>query len=161
MKVPVAAALRLFADRKSGIIYSAVFEELLIDVLHLDNKLLATVVFAVNVEHGAARIAPVAQLLRIQISDVAHDLFAMENGVQKADKKFFVKLRTKQALETKIGMRIDVSFFQREAITIGGTWQIYVIFSKLQRIWNIFFGARAKRISTRSAANDADSATAS
>ena len=92
MKVPIASTLRLFADGKSGIIDGAVFEKLLVDVLHLYDKLLALVVLTINIEDGAAGINAVAKLLRIKICDILNVLFAMEHRVQEAYKQFLVKL---------------------------------------------------------------------
>ena len=92
MKIPLASTLRLFADGKRGIVDGAVFEKLLVDVLHLYNKLLALVVLTINIEHGAAGIDAVAKLLRVEICDILNVLFAMEHRVQKAYKQFLVKL---------------------------------------------------------------------
>ncbi len=135
VEIPVAAALSLLADGKGGIVNRAVLEELLVDVLHLHDKLLAAVVLAVNVEDGTARVQTVAELLGVQVSNVAHVLLAVEYGVQKTHKEFFVELRTEQTFETEISMRIDISLFHRCTIIKGGAWQIYGIFRKLQRNW--------------------------
>ena len=92
VEVPVASTLCLLAYGEGGIVDGAVLEKLLVNVLHLHNKLLALVVLAIHVEDGAAGIHAVAQLLGVKVRHVLHVLFAMKHGVQKADEQLLVKL---------------------------------------------------------------------
>ena len=104
VEIPVASALRLFADGERGVVDGAVLEELLVDILHLDNELLALVVLTVDVEHGAAGVHPVTELLGVQIGDFLHVLLAAEHGVEEAFQEFFVEFPAKQSLEAEVGM---------------------------------------------------------
>ena len=102
MKVPIATTLCLFAYGERRIIYSAVFEELIVYILHLHNELLSLVVLAINIEDGTASINSVAKLFLVKIRDILHVLLAMKHSVQKADEQLLVKLRAEQALKTEI-----------------------------------------------------------
>ena len=92
MKVPVASTVCLLTYGKRRIINSTVLEEFLIDILHLNNKLLAFVILAIYIKNGTAGICTVAKLLRVEIRNVLYVLLAMKHGIQKADEQLLVKL---------------------------------------------------------------------
>ena len=110
VEVPVAATLCLLADGKRGIIYRAVLEELLVHVLHLHDELLATLVGAIHVEDGTASVGAVAEVLGVEVGDVAHRLLAVEQGVEETHEQLLIELGTEEPLETEIGMGVYVSF---------------------------------------------------
>ena len=110
VEVPVAATLCLLADGKRGIIYRAVLEELLVHVLHLHDELLATFVGAIHVEDGTASVGAVAEVLGVEVGDVAHRLLAVEQGVEETHEQLLIELGTEEPLETEIGMGVYVSF---------------------------------------------------
>ena len=49
-------------------------------------------------------------MLGVEIGDVAHRLFAMEQGVKETHQKLLVELGTEQAFEAEISMRVYISF---------------------------------------------------
>ena len=110
MEVPVSSALCLFAYGECGVVYGAVFEELLIHVLHLHDEFLALVVLAVHIEDGTSCVIALAELLGVEVRYVPDVLLAVEHGVQKTYEQLLVELRAEQPLEAKVGMWIDVSF---------------------------------------------------
>ena len=77
MEVPVSSTLCLFSDGERRIIDGAVFEELLVYVLHLHDEFLSLVILAIYVEDGSAGIHTVTKLFGVEISYVLHVLFAM------------------------------------------------------------------------------------
>ena len=115
VKIPVTATLRLFANGKRGIVYSAVFEKLLVDVLHLHDEFLATFVGAVHVEYGTACVGAVTEVLRVEVCNVAHRLLAVEQGVEETYKQFFVELGPEKTFKSEISMWVYVSFCHKVA----------------------------------------------
>ncbi len=110
MEIPVTSTLSLLTDRKGGVIDGAVFEELLIHILHLDNKLLALLVLAIDIKDGAPGISTVAQLLRVEVSHILNILFATKQRVEETYQQLLVELGAEKAFETEISMWVDVSF---------------------------------------------------
>ena len=76
LEVPVATR-GLLADGVCGIEDAAVLEELLVDVLHLDDELLAAVVLAVHVEDCTALTDVGPEVLAVEVVDVGDDLLAL------------------------------------------------------------------------------------
>ena len=109
-EIPLGSRRGLLTDGKGGIEQRAVFEELLVHVLHLHDEFLALVVLAVHIEDGTSCVIALAELLGVEVRYVPDVLLAVEHGVQKTYEQLLVELRAEQPLEAKVGMWIDVSF---------------------------------------------------
>ena len=101
---------------RKPLIDGAVFEELLIHILHLDDKLLALLVLAIDIKDGAPGISTVAQLLRVEVSHILYILFATKQCVEETYQQLLVELGAEKAFETEISMRVDVSFYHNNIL---------------------------------------------
>lgn len=106
--VPLATG-RLLADGEGGVVHATILEELLLTLLHLHQEMLTLLVHAIYVEHRTAVVLLRAQVLRVQVGDLADLLPPVQQGVQEADEQLLVRLRAEQSLEREVGVKIDVS----------------------------------------------------
>ena len=67
VEVPFGANLCLFLNRKCGIEHAAIFEELLVHILHLDDKLAAILILAVDIKDSTATIAIHAKMFSREV----------------------------------------------------------------------------------------------
>ena len=96
---------------------------------NFDDELLALLVFAVQVIHGfTVGFAP-ALLLGVEVGEVFDLLPVAEYLVQKINQQFLVELRAEQALETKIGEWIDVTFLYFHVLKIAHGINICLLLS--------------------------------
>jgi hypothetical protein len=116
--IPIPTLGRLLLQGKSGVKDTAVFEVQLAHVLHLNDELLAFLVFAIQIKHGFPVRFRLALVFSIQIRQIP-DLFPLsQHLIQKVNQQFLVELGAKQLLEAKVGEGIDVSVFAAHASKI-------------------------------------------
>ena len=99
----------LLTDWESGVIDAPVLEVLLLAALHLHKYLLATLILAIYIEHGAAVTFRRTQMLGVEIIKVAYHFLAAKQAVDETYQKFLVYFRAEKHLETEVGIRIDIS----------------------------------------------------
>ncbi len=92
LEVPILTFFSLFANGKGGIIERAIFKVFLSCILHLDNKLFAFFVFAVNVENSFSFSINVAYVFTISKLNVFYHLLSFKQRVQKANEQVFIRL---------------------------------------------------------------------
>ena len=92
-----------------GIVDTAVLEESLLGLLHLNDEAAAVPGHAVDVEYRAAVSVAVAKVLAVEILDVLYLMLAVvEQGIEETDEQILVHLSAEKLLETEVGIRIDV-----------------------------------------------------
>lgn len=107
--VPTVTTNSLVTDWEGGVKNTAVFEKLLLCLLHLNEKFLATLILTINIENSLAIYLTSAKLLAVEVGKITDNLFAIEHGVEKTDKKVFVYLGTEQLLKSKIRIEVNIS----------------------------------------------------
>jgi hypothetical protein len=110
VEVPVAAGC-LFTDGVSGVENAAVFEIVLLGLLHFDDELLAIGVLAIDIEDGLAVCKACTKVLVVEILDVDDFLVTVEQGIEETDEQVFVHLCTEELLEAEVGIWVDVALF--------------------------------------------------
>ena len=101
----------LLTDRECGIEQGAILELCLIGILHFYDELLAVFALAVYVEDGFAVGVDVSHMLRVEIRNVLHNLFAIKQTVEKTNQQILVYCCSKNSLEAEVGQQADISFF--------------------------------------------------
>ena len=110
MVIPFAL-LTLFPDRECRIVQTSVLEELLFSALHLNKDFLTLFILTIYIENCAPVNLGIAQMLRIEISQITNDFLTLKETIYKAKKQLLVHLRTEKHLETKIGVWINIFVF--------------------------------------------------
>ena len=99
----------LFSNRECCIIQAPVFEERLFALLHLHKELFPMLPLAVNVKHGLSVQFATAEVLCVQVCDVADNLLSAEKQrIEETDEQFLVHRSPKQLFETKVGVWVYV-----------------------------------------------------
>ena len=109
--VPAPAFRCLVLLEQRRVVDTAVFEELLPDILQLNDKLLPPPVFAEQVKDRLPVDQAPALHLRIQIRQLMDLLTLAQHLVQEVDQQLLVKLRSEKLLEAEVGEGVDVFFF--------------------------------------------------
>ena len=86
----------LFPDRIGSIINTPVLEKLLLPSLHFYQNLFSFFIFTIDIKDSPAVSLFAAQMLCVQVGDILNDLLAVEQGIQEANKNFFVQVGSKQ-----------------------------------------------------------------
>ena len=107
-EVPLAFR-SLFLDGESGIVDASVDEVFLFGLLHLDEELFATVVFAIDIEDGLSLGGGCPHVLDVEVVQVGDDLASGEERVEKADEQVFVHLCAEELLESEVCVEVDVT----------------------------------------------------
>ena len=110
-EVPILPLWCLLTDRECGIEQGAILEICLIGILHFYDELLAVFALAVYVEDGFAVGVDVSHMLRVEIRNVLHNLFAIKQAVEKTNQQILVYCCSKNSLEAEVGQQADISFF--------------------------------------------------
>ena len=110
LEVPFCPLWSLFTDRKSRIEQRTILEILLISILHLNDELFTTLIFAIYVKDGLALGKDITNVLTIQVLHILNDLKTIKQGIQEIDEQILVRLCSKNTLKTEIGKQANISF---------------------------------------------------
>ena len=108
LEVPLSL-YTLALDGEGGVEDAAVFEILLLGLLHLHDEELILVVLAIHVEDCPAVAVATAEVLAVEILQVVYLLLAVEKRVEETDEQFLVERGAEKLLESKIRVGIDVA----------------------------------------------------
>ena len=110
LEVPFCPLWSLFTDRKSRIEQRTILEILLISILHLNDELFTTFIFAIYIKDGLALGKDITNVLTIQVLHILDDLKTIKQGIQEIDEQILVRLCSKNTLKTEIGKQANISF---------------------------------------------------
>ena len=94
--------------RESSVEYTPVFEELLLSLLHLNDKRLTLLVLAIYIEDSTAVAIAIAEVLAIEIGKITHHFLAFEERVEEANQQILVKGSSEQLLKAEVRVGIDI-----------------------------------------------------
>jgi hypothetical protein len=101
----------LFADGKGRVVDGAFLEVVLLGLLQFDDELFAPVVLSVDVIYVFAVNVSGAQLLGVFERQVHNPVLFGQQRIEKVDEQRFAGFFPEDFLESKVGVRIDISGF--------------------------------------------------
>ena len=98
----------LLTDGEGGIVDTAVLEERLLGLLHLDNHLTPVGQLAIHVVDSLSVCIAVAKMLVVQIGEVGDFLLTFEEGIEETNQQVLVQFCAEQFLKSEVCVRVNV-----------------------------------------------------
>ena len=108
-EIPIAA-WSLLPNRKSRVVDAAVFEEILLGLLHFDEELFARRAGAIQIKDRLAVEFGDTEEFAFRVSQILNLVMWRQQLIQEINQQILVRFFAEDFLEAKISKRVDVFF---------------------------------------------------